>query len=84
MFQMIELGLQTMLLGMEASSVIGLRMKKMLHGGPGALVEAHCMVVEKAAALAEAGATLLGGGTVRTVVGCYRGYVRANELRLAA
>jgi hypothetical protein len=83
MFQAIELGLQTMLLGMEASSVIGLRMKRMLHGGPTALVEANCMILEKTAALAEAGATLLGGGSVRTVVGCYRGYVRANELRLA-
>ena len=82
MFQTIELALQTALLGMEAHSVVGLRIKKMLAGGPSAMVEAHCMVLEKTAALTEVAATLLGGGSVRNVVGAYRSYVRANELRL--
>jgi hypothetical protein len=78
----IEFGFQTALLGMEAHSVIGLRMKKMFEGGPEAMVEGHCMVIEKVAALTEAGATLLGGGSARTVVRAYRTYVRANEARL--
>jgi hypothetical protein len=78
----IDFGFQTAFLGMEAHAVIGLRMKKMFDGGPGAIVGAHCMVIEKVAALTEAGATLLGGRSARTVVGAYRMSVRANEARL--
>lgn len=82
MFQTIELALQTMLLGIEAHTVIGLRMRKIWDGGPDALVEAQWMVLEKTAALAEATAALLGGEPVRSVVMSYRSYVRANEARL--
>lgn len=78
----IELSLQTVLLGIEAQAVIGLRMKKIAGGGPGAVVEAQGMVAEKIAALAEAATTLVMGGSVQTVIHGYRTKVRANELRL--
>jgi hypothetical protein len=78
----IELALQTMLLGMEAHAVIGLRLRKIADGGPAALVEAHRMIAEKTAAMAEAAATLIGGGSAQTVVRDFRSHVRANEVRL--
>ena len=58
----IELTLQTMLLGCEAQSVIGLRMRKLSEGGPAALTETHRMLSEKIAALAESAAILGAGG----------------------
>jgi hypothetical protein len=78
----IELMLQTMLLGIEAQAVIGLRLRKIADGGPAALVEVHQMVAEKTTALAEAAATLGGGGSFRSVVGRLRTHVQANEHRL--
>jgi hypothetical protein len=78
----IELTLQTMLLGIEAQSVIGLRMRKLADGGPAALTETQRMVTEKAAALAEAAATFRAGGTVFSVVRRLRTHVQANEVRL--
>lgn len=78
----VELSFQTALLGMEAQAVIRLRMKKMLYGEPNAIVEVHSMLLEKVAAIVEAGATLFGGGSARTVIHAYRSYVRANEVRL--
>jgi hypothetical protein len=64
----IELMLQTMLLGIEAQAVIGLRLRKIADGGPAAIVEVHQMVMEKTTALAEAAATLGSGGSFRCVV----------------
>ena len=78
----IELTLQTMLLGMEAQAVVGLRVKKMGDGGPAAIVEAHRMVTEKTAAFAEAAATFLRGGSVRSVICRLRTHVQMNEVRL--
>ncbi len=78
----IELTLQTMLLGVEAQSVIGLRMRTIADGGPAALVEVHGMVAEKITAFAEAAATLIGGGSAQTVIHRYRNHVLANEHRL--
>jgi hypothetical protein len=78
----IELPFQMMLLGMEAQAVIGLRMRKIAGGGPAAIIEAQRMIAEKTAALAEAAATLMGGGSAQTVVRRYRSHVRANEVRL--
>jgi hypothetical protein len=80
----LNLPFQTMLLGMEACSVIGLRMEKLAGGGPGAFVEANRMIVEKNSALHEAAATLMGGGSMDKVVERYRTHVRANEARLQA
>jgi hypothetical protein len=78
----VELMLQTMLLGIEAQAVIGLRLRKIADGGPEAMVEVHQMVTEKTTALAEAAATLGGGGSFRGVVGRLRTHVQANEHRL--
>jgi hypothetical protein len=78
----LELPLHTMLLAMEAHAVIGLRMRKIAGGGPAAMAEASQMVTEKVSALAEAAGTLMTGGSLHTVVGRYRLYVRANEMRL--
>lgn len=80
----LALPFQTMMLGMEAYSVIGLRIEKFAGGGPGALVEASRMIAEKNSALQEAAATLIGGGSMDTVVRRYRTHVRANEVRLLA
>jgi len=78
----LELSFQTILLGMEAWSVIGLRPGKLVQGGPAAFIEAHDMVAEKTAAVVETTATFLGGGSVGTVVRRYRALVQANEVRL--
>ena len=42
----VELTFQTMLLGLEANAVIGLRLNKIAMGGPAAMLEAHQMVAE--------------------------------------
>ena len=81
-FTCIELTLQTMLLGIEAQSVISLRLRKLADGGPAALAETHRMVTEKAAALVEAAVTFGTGGTVSSVVRRLRTHVQANEVRL--
>jgi len=78
----LELSFQTILLGMEARSVIGLRLGKLAQGGPAAIIEAHDMVAEKSAAAVETTATFFGGGSVGTVVRRYRALVQANEVRL--
>ena len=78
----IDMPLQMMLLTMEAHAVIGLRLSKIATGGPGAAKETHRMVAEKVSALAEAAGTILGGGSVQTVIRRYRSHVQANEVRL--
>ena len=78
----IDLTWQTTLLALDARAVIDLRLRKLRNGGPAAWVEAHHMVLEKMAALAEATATLLGGGTAPDIIRQYRQHVQANELRL--
>ena len=78
-------------LGMEASTVIGLRSLKMTMGGAAAKAEAKLMVDEKIkAALAMQTALMmgkLGSDPVRAsgiVVKHYRRKVRANRQRLSA
>jgi hypothetical protein len=78
----LDLTLQTMLLGMEAHAVIGLRLSKIAGGGPAAMAEAHQMVTEKISALAEAAGTLAVNGSFLMVVSRFRTHVRANEARL--
>lgn len=80
----IELTLQTMLLGIEAHAVVGLRLRKIAAGGPAARVEAYQMVTEKIGALAEAAETLAISGSLQAVVHRFRAHVRANESRLLA
>jgi hypothetical protein len=42
----------------------------------------HRSIAEKVSALAEAAGTVLGGGSVQTVIGSYRFHLQANEVRL--
>ena len=77
-------------LGMEASSVIGLRTLKMAVGGPAARLEAERMVSEKVEATMQLQAKAISGGLGMTphnaaarTVAHYRRKVRANQRRLS-
>ncbi len=77
-------------LGIEASSVVGLRMLKLSTGGPVAAAEARRMVMEKletAAELQALAATGALGSTpasaARKTMSHYRRKVRANRRRLS-
>jgi hypothetical protein len=72
-----------MLLALESSSVIGLRLLRLASGGRDAADEAHLMVNEKINAALEAGATLINGGGAAAVIDRYRVHVAANAGRLA-
>ncbi len=73
----------SMMLGFESSTVIGLRMLKLTHGGHGALDEIHLMIGEKVGAAFESGANLMAGATAETVINRYRQHVAANAERLS-
>lgn len=70
------------LLAVEAQKVVGLRLVKLAWGGREAQAEAHQMVSEKVSAAIEAAGTLMGGGSIGTVVDRYREHVAANTERL--
>jgi hypothetical protein len=86
----LDIGLDTWLLGAEASMVIVLRAARLAEGGPGACREARLMVDEKVESCLELGTALATGrlGTDpqtiagRTVAHFRRG-VRKNWKRLA-
>jgi hypothetical protein len=85
-----SLGWDTMALGVEAASVIGLRTVKIATGGPGASAEAELMVNEKiAAAWALQGLAMTGGlgftapAIAAKTLAHYRRRVRANRRRLS-
>ncbi len=85
-----KLGWDTMALGAEAATVIGLRSMKMAAGGPAAEAEAELMVREKVqAAYALQGLAMTGvlGFTAPRVasktLAHYRRKVRANRRRLS-
>ena len=80
---MIFPGYEATMLALEANSVIGLRLMKIAHGGVDAVQEVNLMVQEKVDAAAEAMTTLVGGGTVETVLAGYRRRVAFNAKRLA-
>jgi hypothetical protein len=71
------------MLGFETQRVIGLRLLKLSRGGQAAEAEALRMVTEKTTALAEAGMTLVRGGSAETIIRRYRTHVRANKRRLS-
>ena len=72
----------TAILGLEALTVIGIRLIQLSCGGPAAQVEAERMVTEKVSAFGEAAALLATGGSVHAVVKGYREHVQANVSRL--
>ena len=67
----------------EAQEVVNLRLTKLAQGGVDSHTEAQRMVAEKGFALAEAVATLSGGGSMQKVIRRYRGHVRTNKRRLS-
>ena len=86
-----KLSLDTLRLGCEAYSLIGLRLFEMATGGVPAMSEALRMVPEKMIALADAqiliAASILSGRpdlAPAQVVALYRDRVSANEQRLTA
>jgi hypothetical protein len=87
----LALCVQAFRLGIEAQSVIALRMMRLASGGAKAKAEMSRMVIEKAAAIAEAhvAATMAAakGGKDHVVAGkalkVFRKRVRANKRRLA-
>ena len=86
----IKLGLDTMALGAEAASVIGLRSLKIATGGPAAQAETALMISEKIAAVQELQTLAMAGAlglTAPRIAGKtlahYRRRVRANRRRLS-
>ena len=67
----------------EAQEVVNLRLTKLARGGVDSHAEAQRMVAEKGFALAEAVATLSGGGSIQTVLRRYQSHVRTNKRRLS-
>ncbi|GJD52981.1 hypothetical protein OPKNFCMD_5749 [Methylobacterium crusticola] len=73
-----------MMLALESQKVVELRLVRLAWGGRDGRDEAAAMVAEKIDAAVEATATLMGGGSLETVVSRYREHVAANTKRLTA
>jgi hypothetical protein len=72
-----------LMLGLESNRVIGLRLMKLAGGARAAQDEARLMLSEKVNASFEAGAVLMQGGGVLSVVDRYREHVAENSDRLS-
>ena len=77
----IKLTIDTTLLGLEAQSVIGMRLSQIAMG-KGSPAEAQLMVTEKMLAFVDAATTVAAGGSAHKVVDDYRRHVQANAKRL--
>jgi len=73
-----------LLLALESSEVIGLRVAKLAGGGVDAQHEAHLIVSEKVDAVFEVSARLMSGATAINVINRFREQVAANARRLSA
>ncbi len=71
-----------LMLAVELSDVIALRMIKLMSGDSDALREAELMVGEKIDAALEASASLVAGASGEEIVHCYRQLVANNAKRL--
>ena len=78
-----RLALDSTVLGLEAQSVIGMRLAQIAMG-QGTPAEAQLMVTEKMLAFMDAATTVATGGSAQTVVEGYRRRVQANARRLRA
>jgi hypothetical protein len=85
----VRLGLEAWSLGLESSTVIGLRAMTIAAGGADARAESRLMVEEKVKAAVELQAKALSGGlgltpaqTAAGAIAHYRRKVRANRRRL--
>jgi hypothetical protein len=72
------------MLALQSSEVIGLRVAKIARGGADAQNEAHLLVNEKIVAVFDAGMRLMCGATTSHVIDGFREQVAANVLRLSA
>jgi hypothetical protein len=72
----------TTMLALESGEVIARRLLKLGDGGPAAFAEAILMVSEKVDAAMAAGATILSGGSIASVIWAYRRRVAMNAGRL--
>jgi hypothetical protein len=72
----------TIMLAIESSRVIGLRLTKMTFGGMEACDEALLMVSEKVEAATETWTTIMADGSASVIVDRYREHVALNEKRL--
>ena len=77
----VRLTLDTTLLGLEAQSVISLRLAQIAMG-QGTPAEAQLMMTEKVLAFMDAAMTVAAGGSAHQVVQDYRRQVQANARRL--
>jgi len=73
--------LNTTLLGLEAQSVVGMRLSQ-IATGQSTPAEAQLMVSEKLVAFVDAATTIAAGGSAHLVVQSYRQRVQANAERL--
>ena len=71
------------LLALESSEVIGLRVAKLAGGGVDAQHEAHLMVSEKIDAVVEVGVRFLYGASAVNVINRFREHVAVNAERLS-
>ena len=72
------------MLAVESSEVVRLRLEKFAHGGEDCEHEATLMVSEKIFAAIEASASWLAGAAPSAIVSRYREHVAANAKRLLA
>jgi len=72
----------SVMLGVEAQRVIGLRLAAIAGGGPTAEAETRLMVTEKMKAALDAANMLARGASIRSVISFYRSRVQANVRRL--
>lgn len=70
------------MLAVEASTVVALRMMKLMRGGKRARREAELMLTEKIHAAFEATASLMAGASGGDIVRRYRQHVARNATRL--
>ncbi len=73
-----------MLLALESSSVINLRLAKISRGGEAGRIESMLMIDEKVCTGIEGAVAMMNGATALEVVALYRDQVAANQLRLSA
>jgi hypothetical protein len=73
----------TMMLSLESSQVIGLRLLKLARGDSAAIDEMHLMMGEKVKAALESGTNLMAGASADSVIDRYRQHVAANAERLS-
>ena len=71
-----------MMLAVESSGVVSLRMMKLMSGDRDALREAELMISEKIDAAFEAGASLMAGASGDQIIHRYRQHVAVNAQRL--